>query len=78
MAIMLLAELCEWVELPGVIYRDLIACAEVLGRTIGQIVPDPAKLIVPMIQHFMATDRAFVKVRRSLKHLADGQPDGAG
>jgi hypothetical protein len=30
----------------------------------GQTVPEPAKLIAPMIQRFMATDREFAKVRR--------------
>jgi type IV secretion system protein TrbG len=32
----------------------------------GQAAPDPAKLIAPMIEKFMATDRAFAKSRRSL------------
>ena len=31
----------------------------------GQAVAEPAKLIVPMIERFMATDRAFVKARRA-------------
>ena len=31
-----------------------------------QAPPDPAKLIAPMIEKFMATDRAFAKSRRSL------------
>ena len=51
------------VELPAAVHRDLVAYAEVLGRTTGQPVPDPAKLIVPMIERFMATDRAFAKAR---------------
>lgn len=52
------------VELPAAVHRDLIAYAEILGRTTGQTAPDPAKLIVPMIERFMATDRAFLKARR--------------
>lgn len=52
------------IELPASVHRDLVAYAEVLGRTTGQPVPDPAKLIVPMIERFMATDRAFAKARR--------------
>jgi len=50
-------------ELPATVHRDLVAYAEVLGRTTGQPVSDPAKLIAPMIQRFMATDRAFAKAR---------------
>lgn len=53
------------VELPAAVHRDLVAYAEVLGRTSGQPVAEPAKLIVPMIERFMATDRAFAKARRS-------------
>ena len=53
------------VELPAAVHRDLIAYAEVLGRTTGQAVADPAKLIVPMIERFMATDRAFARARRN-------------
>lgn len=52
------------IELPAAVHRDLLAYAAVLGRTTGQVVSDPAKLIVPMIQRFMATDRAFSKARR--------------
>ena len=52
------------IELPASVHRDLVAYAEVLGRTTGQAAPDSAKLIVPMIERFMATDRAFAKARR--------------
>ncbi|MDJ0448788.1 DUF2274 domain-containing protein [Methylocystis sp. JR02] len=53
------------VELPAAVHRDLVAYAEALGRMNGQPAPEPAKLIVPMIERFMATDRAFLKARRS-------------
>ena len=52
------------VELPAAVYRDLVAYAQALGRTSGQTAPEPSKLIVPMIERFMATDRAFAKARR--------------
>ena len=52
------------VELPAVVHRDLVAYAEALGRETGQPT-EPAKLIAPMLQRFMATDRAFAKSRRS-------------
>lgn len=59
------------VELPAAVHRDLVAYAEVLSRTSGQPTSDPAKLIVPMIERFMATDRAFAKARRDALH-SDG------
>jgi hypothetical protein len=52
------------VELPTAVHRDLVAYAELLGQITGQAVSDPAKLIVPMIERFMATDRAFARARR--------------
>lgn len=55
------------VELPAAVHRDLIAYAEVLGRETGQPVKEPAKLIAPMVERFMATDRGFAKARRALR-----------
>lgn len=52
------------VELPAAVHRNLVAYAEILGRTSGQPAPQPAKLIPPMVERFMATDRAFVRERR--------------
>jgi len=51
------------VELPAAVHQDLIAYAELLGRTIGQVV-EPTKLVPPMLARFMSTDRAFSRVRR--------------
>ncbi|HEX3982867.1 MAG TPA: DUF2274 domain-containing protein [Acidisoma sp.] len=62
------------VELPAIVHRNLVAYAEVLGRTTGQAVVDPLKLIAPMIERFMATDRAFAKARREPSR---GQAAGA-
>lgn len=52
------------VELPGLLHRDLLAYAEVLARETSQPVADPVKLIVPMLERFMASDRGFAKARR--------------
>jgi hypothetical protein len=52
------------IELTAAIHRDLVAYAEVLGRETGQSVPDPAKLVAPMLARFMATDRVFIKARK--------------
>lgn len=51
------------IELPAPVHRDLVAYAEVLARQTGQKI-EPAKLIVPMLARFMATDRAFLRARR--------------
>ncbi|WP_342657246.1 DUF2274 domain-containing protein [Sphingomonas sp. NY01] len=52
-------------ELPADLHRDLAAYAEVLARESGQPAADPTRLIAPMLERFMATDRAFAKARRA-------------
>lgn len=52
------------VELPASLHRDLVAYADVLGRETGQAVTDPTRLIVPMLERFIATDRGFAQARR--------------
>ena len=53
------------VELPASIYRDLVAYGELLAKTTGAAGPiEPVKLIAPMLERFIMTDRAFVKARR--------------
>lgn len=54
------------VELPASVHRDLIAYAEAVAAESGRPISDPAKLIVPMLARFMATDRAFTRSRRQL------------
>ena len=66
------------VELPAAVHRDLVAYAEALGHATGQIVSDPVKLIVPMIERFMATDRAFAKARRHPDQTAGGAAERSG
>ena len=53
------------VELPAPLYRDLVAYADVLARETGQPPADPVKLIVPMLERFIATDRGFAKAKRA-------------
>ena len=53
------------VELPAPVHRDLLAYREVIARESGQPAASPEKLIAPMLQRFMATDRAFQRLRRS-------------
>ncbi|MFT9113834.1 MAG: DUF2274 domain-containing protein [Acetobacter malorum] len=51
-------------ELPAGLHRDFVAYAEILGRGPGQAPTDPTRLIVPMLERFMATDRGFAKARK--------------
>ena len=53
------------IELPANVHRDLALYAEVLGQGTGKVAVEPAKLIPPMLARFMATDRAFAKLRRT-------------
>jgi hypothetical protein len=55
------------IELAATVHGDLIAYAEALGLETGHPVSDPAKLIAPMVARFIASDRAFAKVRSSKK-----------
>jgi len=52
------------IDLPAAVHRELVAYAEILGRETGCSI-EPAKLIVPMLARFMATDRAFLRARRA-------------
>jgi len=52
-------------ELPASVHRDLLAYAQILATETGQNGLEPAKLIPPMLVRFMATDRAFAKLRRT-------------
>lgn len=52
------------VELPASLHRDLVVYAEILGRESGQQTTDPVRLIVPMLERFIATDRGFAKAKQ--------------
>nr|WIE91272.1 DUF2274 domain-containing protein [Mesorhizobium sp. WSM4875] len=60
------------VELPAAVHRDLTAYAEILGQQSGRPASGPERLIVPMLQRFIATDRAFAKAKHS---AAGSKPD---
>lgn len=57
------------VELPATTHRDLVAYADALGRETGEPI-EPIKLVAPMLQRFMATDRGFAGAR---KHSREGR-----
>ncbi len=52
------------IEIPAAVHRDLAMYAEALGQEGGKAV-EPGKIISPMLARFMATDRAFAKLRRT-------------
>jgi hypothetical protein len=58
------------IKLSAKVHRELIAYAEVLKQEGGPII-DPASLIAPMLARFMATDRAFAKLRRSKTRVTE-------
>lgn len=55
------------VDLPAELHRDLVSYADALSRESGQQVGDPGRLIVPMLQRFIATDRGFARSRKGLR-----------
>ena len=52
------------VELPAALHRDLVAYGKILGREASDGAVEPARLIAPMLERFIATDRGFAKARR--------------
>jgi hypothetical protein len=52
------------VRFPAPVYRDLEAYAEALAAETKQPKADIRKLIVPMVVHFLATDRGFSTARK--------------
>jgi hypothetical protein len=59
------------IKLAAAVHRDLIAYAEALKREGGQTI-DPSLLVAPMLARFMATDRAFKKMRRQALRATEG------
>lgn len=55
------------VELPAELHCDLIAYGEILGREAGWGPIEQVKLVVPMLERFIATDRGFATARRKLR-----------
>ncbi|MGO4683525.1 DUF2274 domain-containing protein [Hyphomicrobium sp. 2TAF46] len=60
------------VDLPAVLHRNLVLYGEVLGRDSNQPPVDPVRLIVPMLERFLATDRGFAKSKRPIQTARDG------
>lgn len=52
------------VRFPASLHRDLEAYAEALAAETQKPKTEVRKLIVPIVQHFLATDRGFSKARK--------------
>ncbi len=50
------------IELPAQLNRDLVDYGRLLAE--GGAPIEPGRLIVPMLERFIATDRGFAKARR--------------
>ncbi|MEM1381818.1 MAG: DUF2274 domain-containing protein [Pseudomonadota bacterium] len=61
------------VELPAQVHRDLTVYAEILSAENGQNL-EPAKLIAPMLERFMKTDRGFAKLRKEYRRSSLPRP----
>ncbi|BBB14000.1 DUF2274 domain-containing protein [Sphingopyxis sp. FD7] len=53
------------IEVSARLHRELLAYATVLNGGDTKGAPAPERLIPPMIDRFIATDRSFTKSRRS-------------
>ena len=53
------------VELSARLHRELVAYAIALNEGEAKGAPPPERLIPPMIERFIATDRSYAKSRRS-------------
>jgi len=60
------------VELPAALHRDLATYAELLSRESGQPGLDPVRLIIPMLERFIGTDRGFARSRKAPAASPDG------
>lgn len=54
------------VELSGALYRTLCEYAQVHAAQTGVAHGTPERLIAPMMERFMASDRAFARLRKKL------------
>lgn len=53
------------VEVSARLHRELMAYAVALNEGEAKGAPPPERLIPPMIERFIATDRSYAKIRRA-------------
>ena len=55
------------VELSARLHRELVAYAIALNEGEAKGAPPPERLIPPMIERFIATDRSYAAARRNIR-----------
>ncbi|MFD2430746.1 DUF2274 domain-containing protein [Sphingobium scionense] len=55
-------------EVPAAVHRDLVAYAAALAAETGGEPVAPEKLVAPMLERFMASDRGFARRRGGAKN----------
>lgn len=55
-------------EVPAAVHRDLVAYAAALAAETGGEPVAPEKLVAPMLERFMASDRGFARRRDGAKN----------
>jgi hypothetical protein len=58
------------VDLTAATHRDLVRYSQVLAEETGQKPLETTKLIEPMLVRFMATDRAFARLKKPPRNAA--------
>ncbi|MFT9377134.1 DUF2274 domain-containing protein [Komagataeibacter saccharivorans] len=61
------------IDLPASVHRDILAYAEAMNALHQQRVT-PQKLIAPMIEKFMLSDRAFLRWRQKRSGASPSSP----
>lgn len=61
------------VELPAALHRDLLAYAEILARETSGAAVSPVRLIPPMLERFISTDRGFARARQERRSRSSGR-----
>jgi hypothetical protein len=61
------------VTLPAGLHRNLVLYAEILAKETGKPV-EATKLIAPMLEKFIVSDRGFAKSRKAIESLAAPEP----
>jgi len=52
------------IEIPARLHKDLVRYGQILNGGSAQGAPEPAELVAPMLERFIASDRAFRKARQ--------------
>jgi hypothetical protein len=61
------------ITLSAELHRDLVDYAAILATNSGKLI-DPSKLIAPMLEQFIASDRVFRKMRARQNHRRSNDP----